>query len=538
MRADRLSDDMSVLATDRVEDLESYVREHEPHGPRWVWDSSPRWYAPLLAAGVRVARCTDLRLSRTILKTAAVTAHTDYARAPRDAWDETPTIEREIVGALFELEQPTAAPDPLAEFVAQRAAVAAAKEPGRIDRLLAAESVGALIAVEMRFAGLPWSAERHDEILTELLGPRPPEGERPQELARLAVQLRRLLDSPQLNPDSPADVLRALQVAGLKVESTRAWELMEIEHPVIEPLLEYKKLARLLTANGWSWVDSWVENGRFHPEYVPGGVVTGRWATSGGGALQLPKAIRSAVRADAGWTFVVADAAQLEPRILGAMAGDRSMIEAGLGVDLYSGIVSSGAVTTRDEAKIAMLSAMYGGTTGEGGRLMPRLARAYPKAIALVEEAAREGERGGTVSTRLGRTSPRPGAAWQRTQSEAYGENANPKLTNKARGEARAWGRFTRNFIVQGTAAEWALCWMGGVRRRLHELSPKPLLEAPHLVFFLHDEIVVHTPLVHADAVAEIIRESAREAGRLLFGDLPAQFPVTVAITDDYGQAK
>ncbi|MEB0015131.1 hypothetical protein QN416_26400, partial [Glaciimonas sp. Cout2] len=81
----------------------------------------------------------------------------------------------------------------------------------------------------------------------------------------------------------------ALRRAGLAVTSTRAWELKELDHPVIEPLLEYKKLARLLSANGWYWMDTWIVDGRFHPEYLPGGVVTGRWATRGGGALQLPK---------------------------------------------------------------------------------------------------------------------------------------------------------------------------------------------------------------------------------------------------------
>ena len=38
----------------------------------------------------------------------------------------------------------------------------------------------------------------------------------------------------------------------------------------------------------WGWLASWVHEGRFRPDYVPSGVVTGRWAARGGGALQLP----------------------------------------------------------------------------------------------------------------------------------------------------------------------------------------------------------------------------------------------------------
>ena len=33
------------------------------------------------------------------------------------------------------------------------------------------------------------------------------------------------------------------------------------------------------------------------------------------------------------------------------------------------------------QAKYGMLGAMYGGTTGESGRMLPRLARAFPRAI-------------------------------------------------------------------------------------------------------------------------------------------------------------
>jgi DNA polymerase-1 len=64
------------------------------------------------------------------------------------------------------------------------------------------------------------------------------------------------------------------------------------------------------------------------------------------------------------------------------------------------------------------------------------------------------------------------------------------------------------------------------------------LTESAHLVFFLHDEIVVHCPIDDAESVALEVREAAAEAGRLLFGTLPAAFPVTVAIVDTYADAK
>ena len=81
------------------------------------------------------------------------------------------------------------------------------------------------------------------------------------------------------------------------------------------------------------------------------------------------------------------------------------------------------------------------------------------------------------------------------------------------------------------------------MRRRLWELgggdgSGAALADRPHLAFFLHDELMVHTPAEHADAVAEALRESAAEAGRLLFGAAPVEFAISVAIADNYAEAK
>jgi DNA polymerase-1 len=523
--------------------LPAAVAEREPRHPRWVWDDTERWYPLLLAEHVRIERCVDLRLSHAILRNSVLTAGSLLASSPQSSWDRAaPESAERVDDALFDFDrEPDAEPeDVLAEFLLQREAIAGATDPARLGLLLAAESAGALVAAEMFHAGLPWRADMHDSILTGYLGPRPVDGERPDRLRETLDLLREQLGSPDLNPDSPPDLLKALGRAGLMVKSTRSWELKKLEHPAIPALLEYKKLARLLSANGWHWLDTNVRDGRFHPEYVPGGVVTGRWASKGGGgALQLPKQVRGAVIADPGWKLVVADASQLEPRILAALAGDRDMVEAGAAGDLYAGIVASGAVATRDQAKVAMLGAMYGATTGESGRLMPALSRAYPRAIKLVEDAARAGERGEKVTTRLGRSSPLPGEAWREIQADAYGEEATDADASRARGQARGWGRFTRNFVVQGSAAEWALCWMATLRRSLDELGGGAwITDSPHLVFFMHDEVVVHCPSDAAPAVEAAVRAAAAEAGRLLFGALPVTFPLTVAVVDDYGQAK
>ncbi|MCR2811808.1 bifunctional 3'-5' exonuclease/DNA polymerase [Microbacterium sp. zg.Y1090] len=549
MAAAFVDDAGTEVRREPIGDLPAWVAaREEAHAPRWVWGDTPTWYDGLLAGGIRVARCRDLRLCHAILRDSVLVADPSDLRAA-EGWDAAAAIPSDAAPTLFELDAasapglPEGLDDAIAELQRQHAAVASARDPGRLRLLLAAESAGALVAAELRAAGLPWDVDAHDELLTAVLGPRPAGGGVPRALQAAADRVRAALGDPQLSLDSQPKLLRALHRAGIDASSTSKWELTRYEHPAIEPLLEYKRLARLLSANGWAWLDAWVHDGRFRPVYVPGGVVTGRWASSGGGALQLPRQLRAAVRADPGWVLVVADVAQLEPRVLAAMAGDTVLADAARGRDLYAGVVQRGAVQTRAEAKVAMLGAMYGATTGDSGRLVPALRRTFPRAMALVDDAARTGEDGGVVATRLGRTSPPPPAQWHAVQAAAGGPEATAADESRARRWAGDRGRFTRNFVVQGTAAEWALCWLADLRNRLAALPPVPASDAAprsgpafarrsHLALFLHDEVIVHAPAAQADAAAHAVAEAAASAGRLLFGEFPIDFPLDVRISE------
>jgi DNA polymerase-1 len=91
---------------------------------------------------------------------------------------------------------------------------------------------------------------------------------------------------------------------------------------------------------------------------------------------------------------------------------------------------------------------------------------------------------------------------------------------------------------VQGTGAEWALCWIADLRNRLWRLRETGSLDSrPHLVFFLHDEVVVHTPVALADVVAAQVAEAAATAAGLLFRDLPIDFPLNTSIVRSYADA-
>jgi DNA polymerase-1 len=138
----------------------------------------------------------------------------------------------------------------------------------------------------------------------------------------------------------------------------------------------------------------------------------------------------------------------------------------------------------------------------------------------------------------------------------------------------RARGRFTRNFVVQASAADWAIVLLAGLRRRLAAISPPnetdgysaapgaglpgdaapaaapprdagPAASPPgdaasaaRLVFFQHDEVIVHCPEGMGGVVADAVGSAAAEAGQLVFGSTPVRFPVTTAVVASYADAK
>lgn len=545
-------DGLPVGPVRREDDLAEAVRSR-PRVTRWVWRSTSEVYPRLLATGVRVERCYDVEDAETLLlghegrygeprSAAAALARLRGGPVPPD-----PPPRSAAPGAqspLFEPEGGTRLPlaDLLAVYAEQQRRHDATARPDRMRLLTAAESAGMLVAAEMNRTGLPWRADVHRELLRGLLGERYAGGGEPRRLAELAEEVSAAFGR-RVRPDLPADVIKAFAQAGIKVKSTRRWEIASLDHPAVKPLLEYKKLYRIWVAHGWSWLQDWVRDGRFRPEFHAGGTVTGRWVTNGGGALQLPKVIRRAVVADPGWRLVVADADQMEPRVLAAISGDPGLMEvAGRASDLYQAVSDRAFSGDRAQAKLAVLGAVYGQTSGDGLKNLAVLRRRFPRAVAYVDEAARAGEEGRLVRTWLGRTCPPAAGAGEDATEEAGipgedviagdGESDGHGWTpGYASSDARARGRFARNFVVQGSAADWALLLLAALRRTCADM-------AAELVFFQHDEVIVHCPEEEAETVVAAIREASGLAGRLTFGETPVRFPFTTAVVECYADAK
>ncbi|MGA4840456.1 hypothetical protein [Streptomyces sp. G45] len=84
---------------------------------------------------------------------------------------------------------------------------------------------------------------------------------------------------------------------------------------------------------------------------------------------------------------------------------------------------------------------------------------------------------------------------------------------------------------MQGSAADWALLMLAALRQGIADLKAE-------LVFFQHDEVIVHCPQDEADAVVAAVREAGDLAGRIAFGDTPVRFPFTTAVVQCYADAK
>src|SRR5699024_10150109 len=158
----------------------SGVREPGRPPPRWVFSDTPKWYPPLLAAGVSIDRCHDLRLAHAILARSELVGAPDPIRAAED-WDAEPVGDSAAEaagrfavdaarGGVRRVRHGIAAG--LAECARQRSAGEAASDAGGLRLPLAAESAGGLVAAAMRAAGGPWDVVEHDRILTEARGAR------------------------------------------------------------------------------------------------------------------------------------------------------------------------------------------------------------------------------------------------------------------------------------------------------------------------------------------------------------------------------
>ncbi|NLA37239.1 MAG: DNA polymerase I [Actinobacteria bacterium] len=406
----------------------------------------------------------------------------------------------------------------------QRQQTTALPDPTRARATIRSESSVELLCAELSTYGLPISIDRAHELLTGFIGP--PPSDEAEELRRRAERDGRVLDAldPALRGEgidlrSPGQVKTLLRRAGFEVPDTRSWTLKAIrdEHPLIEALLWWRKTERLETTYGYRWLAANVSDGRLRGQWTGCDGAAGRM-TASAGLHSLPAELRDAVRAEPGHVFVRADLGQIEPRVLAAISGDPALQAACADPDLYTPVATALGVE-RDIAKVAVLGAMYGQTTGKGAEALWRLKAAYPIAMAYLETAADTAAGGRDLRTFGGRLI-RLSAA-----------NANEHSEAALRSQSAARGRFGRNAMVQGAAAEFFKIWALMVRAQL-----KPL--GAQIVLCLHDELLCHVPVEHAAAAAALVDAQLVAAGARWFAGTGVRFVADTSIIASWADAK
>ncbi len=354
------------------------------------------------------------------------------------------------------------------------------------------ESTAELLCAELSADGLPIDRAAAERVLAAFIGPRPRnEAEAARNrAARDAEVLRHAPPGVSADLRSPAQVRTLLGSVGVDVPDTRAWRLRAFRdaHPLVAALLEWRKTERIATTYGYRWLDAHLgADGRLRGTWTGSDGAAGRM-TASGGLHNMPAVMRQAVTAEPGHVFVRADLGQIEPRVLAAVSGDRALAAAAGADDLYAPVAAQLGVD-RPTAKVAVLGAMYGQTTGHGAQVLRRLTRAYPVAMGYLDDADHAARAGRDLRTYGGRRIPMTAAAAETT----------------ARAAAR--GRYGRNALVQGAAAELFKMWAVTVRARGAPLGAR-------IVLCLHDELLVHTPAAHGAATAELVDACLHEAAR------------------------
>jgi DNA polymerase-1 len=518
--------------------------------PRWImWSSDTA--VPLVGAGVRLARSWDLAAVHRLVHggwradpaTVWAAAHgLDPAGIPEwrepdlfDAVDDHRRLVRDDghLDAEWVRGGWSASVEHLREWAEMAAIVAerqqahvaqVALERPRTGATARSESTAELLCAELSVDGLPLDVPTAERLIATFVGPRPRD-EADAAAGRAERDARVLRHAPagmRFDLRSPGQVRSLLRSVGIEVPDTRAWRLESLRdaHPVVGELLAWRKAERVATTHGYGWLDEHVSpDARLRGEWSGSDGAAGRM-TASSGLHNLPADLRGAVLAEAGHVFVRADLGQVEPRVLAAVSGDAALARAAEADDLYAPVASELGVE-RATAKVAVLGAMYGQTTGHGAQALRGLHASYPVAMAYLDAADRAAAAGTDLRTSGGRLVRMGDAGFGDVGEEARRE---------ARSRAAARGRYGRNAMVQGAAAELFKVWALTVRARVGRLGAR-------IVLCLHDELLVHAPEEHAADVARLVDRSLAEAAHR-WSPHPVRFLADTSVIERWSDAK
>lgn len=295
-------------------------------------------------------------------------------------------------------------------------------------------------------------------------------------------------------------------------------ESLRGKHPIIDCLLEYRKLTKLHSTYivGLSKVVG--ADQRVHSTFNQAETRTGRISSAEPNVQNIPvrseegSKIREFFVAREGYMLVDADYSQIELRILAHIAQDENMIQAFRDqVDIHQVTASQVFKTPMDEvtpqmrsrAKAINFGIVYGigafslsqdihVSVAEAKSYIEEYLKTYHGVREYMDRIVRQAEEDGYVSTLYHRRR----------------ELADIRSTNKV---VKALAkRIALNTPIQGTAADIIKIAMIRVYRRLKAEG----LQAK-LILQVHDELIIEAPVMQAPLVASLLKEEMQSAARL-----------------------
>ncbi len=358
-----------------------------------------------------------------------------------------------------------------------------------------AESAASLLCTELEADGLPFDEPAALSLIAAAIGGA-------DDRAVRDAPVLALFRGDDVDLRNPLSVRDALLRLGIDVPDTRSWRLeaYRAAHPVVDALLTWRKAERVATTYGYGWIAQHVSGGRLRGEWTAADGGAGRM-TASAGLHSLPADLRPAIAAEPGHVLVRADLGQVEPRVLAAVSGDAGFARAAAADDLYTPVASQ-LGCDRPTAKIAVLAAMYGQTSGAAGQALKQMELAYPTALAYLRAAEEAGRVGVSVRTHGGR------------------------LVLVGNGGV---GRYARNAVVQGAAAELFKAWAAAVRNGL---------SGGRVVLCLHDELLLHVPSAQAPEAVALLQSALQSVTDHWASGSGVRFVADVAVVQRWSEAK
>ena len=296
-------------------------------------------------------------------------------------------------------------------------------------------------------------------------------------------------------------------------------EKLKWAHPIVEKILEYRKIAKLNSTYVEGLLPEIADDGKIHSSFNQTVTVTGRISSTEPNLQNIP------VRTELGremrkmfiaksedYVLIDADYSQIELRVLAHIADDEHMTEAFLAdYDIHSATAAKVFGVEKDDVTVEQRSAAkainFGLVYGMGEfslsqdlHISVKKAKeyiedylgSYPNVQKYMKDTVEFAKENGYVTTIFGRRRDIPEIKASNFQTRAFGE------------------RVALNTPVQGTAADIIKLAMINVYNRLNaeKLTAKLILQ-------VHDELIIESPKSEVEAVCSLLREEMEKAASL-----------------------